>query len=174
MIEWCNSRDHAVQRGSHRENAPMMRIRADITRIDLALALCQGMSGEGKDVTGSAGFVQRIFQAEAGLRRDEPGEALPVSADGSGRAEENVCPLAAREARSCAPCRLERPADVMRLGLRYRPDEPTCERIPDFDALVRISRRACDEHRRMSLADTVHAFFPNGFFRNDEKIRCFD
>jgi hypothetical protein len=121
------------------------------------------MRGEGKDVAGPAGFVQGILQAQAGFGGDEPGKAIAVFANGAGSAKQNVCPLAAREARSDAPGGLERAADVMRLRLRDRPDKPACERIPDFDAPVRINRHAGDEHRRMSLTDTVHAIFLRGF-----------
>src|ERR687897_549130 len=59
---------------SYSTSASASAVRGDVAGIDLAVVLDGELGRQRPDVVGAARLVVRILPAQAGLRRDEPGE----------------------------------------------------------------------------------------------------
>ncbi len=147
MVERGDRRDHAEQRLARGEDLPRLAVRRDIAGEHLAIVLDGQLCRERPDIIGTAGLVERVLPAQAGLGGDQPGEFVPAIAQELGGLLQDLLALIARELRLESPGLGEGFADMLGPCSRDQSDDAVVIGVPDLDHVVGRGQLAGDPHR---------------------------
>ena len=123
MIERRDGRDAAQHRRARGVDAARLAVRSDVAGIDLAVVADRHLAGQQVDVVGAADLVERVLQAQPGLRRDQVRDLLAPLGQDLGRAGEDLLAVVAGELRLVGGADLEGLRHLRRAGGRHRADD---------------------------------------------------
>ena len=150
VVEGRDGADGAEQRAALGVDAALLAVRREVATEDLAVVLQAFAGAEHQHVGDAAGFVGRVFHAEARFGADQVGDFGRARAHAERRLVQDVGALEAGQPGLVACGKLEGTAHFLDAGFRHAADRLPRERVEDLDdaiaAAIGADLLAADAH----------------------------